>query len=322
MRSDRSDILDWSDQGRIPHERLRTALELAGVLPSAADWRKFLDRMLLWLGVVMLAAGTVFFFAFNWDEMGRLAKIGLVEALLAAALVSLWRLGLERASGKAALFGASIVAGTLFALIGQIYQSGADTYELFAVWAIAILPWALVGRLPVLWVLWLALVNLALSLYFLTFGVFWGMLFAPQKLIWLLFGLNTLALTAWEGLAAGGIEWLRERWSVRILATASDGLITALALQDLLDWRDASQWGLPVWFIWAVAAYLAYRRRVKDVYVLAVGMLSAIVLAASFLVKHLRPNDAGAFLLIGLLVIGLSAAGGYWLKRVAAEDQQ
>lgn len=246
MRSNRSDILDWSDQGRIPHGRLRAALELAGVLPGAADWRKFLDRMLLWLGAVMLAAGTIFFFAFNWDEMGRLAKIGLVEMLLAAALVSLWRLGLERASGKAALFGTCIVAGALFALIGQIYQTGADTYELFAVWAIAILPWALVGRLPVLWILWLALVNLALSLYFLTFGVFWGMLFAPQKLLWLLFGLNTLALAVWEGLAAGGIEWLRERWSVRILATASGGLITALALQDLLDWRHASQWGVQI----------------------------------------------------------------------------
>ena len=322
MKSNRSDILDWSDQGRIPHERLRAALELADVLPGAADWRRFLDRLLLWLGVVMLAAAATFFFAFNWNEMGKLAKIGLVEALLAAALVFLWRLGLERAGGKAVLFGAALVAGTLFALIGQIYQTGADTYELFAVWAAAILPWALVGRLPALWVLWLALVNLALSLYFLTFGLFWGMLFAPQKLVWLLFGLNTLALAVWEGLAAAGIEWLRERWSVRILATASGGLISALALQDIVDWREAGHWGLPLWFVWIAAAYAVYRFWVKDVYVLAGGVLSVIVLAATFLAKHMNTNDAGAFMFIGLLVIGMSASGGYWLKQVATEEDQ
>ena len=322
MKSNRSDILDWSDQGRIPHERLRAALELTDVLPGAADWRRFLDQLLLWLGVVMLAAAVTFFFAFNWNEMGRLAKIGLVEALLAAALVLLWRLGIERAGGKAVLFGAALVTGTLFALIGQIYQTGADTYELFAVWAAAILPWALVGRLPALWVLWLALVNLALSLYFLTFGLLWGMLFAPQKLIWLLFGLNTLALAVWEGLAAAGIEWLRERWSVRILATASGGLISALAVQQVIDWRSASHWGLPLWFAWIAAAYLVYRFWVKDVYVLAGGVLSVIVLAATFLGKHMHTNDAGAFLFIGLLVITMSAAGGYWLKQVAAEEDQ
>jgi hypothetical protein len=32
-------------------------------------------------------------------------------------------------------------------------------------------------------------------------------------------------------------------------------------------------------------------------------------------------NHAGSFLLIGLLVIGLSAAGGFWLKQVAAEEE-
>lgn len=320
MKSNRSDILDWSDQGRIPHDRLRDALDLAGVLPGAEDWRRFLDRVLLFMGVAALGAAAIFFFAYNWQDLGRFAKFALIELPLFALLALVWRIGVDRIAGKAALLLAALLVGALLALVGQTYQTGADSFELFAAWAAAILPWTLVARFPSLWLAWLALVNLAVALYFITFGIFWGMLFAPQKLIWLLFGLNTAALVAWEGLAAIGIEWLRERWSVRILATASGGLITALAFQDIVDWRDSSHWGAPLWCAWIAAAYVAYRYWVKDVYVLAGGVLSVIVIATTFIVKQTHSADAGMFLFVGLLVIGMSAAGGFWLKQVATEE--
>jgi uncharacterized membrane protein len=321
MADPRNEILDWSEQGRIAPGKLRAALEAAEALPTAAQWRRFLDRLLLWMGSVMLAAAVIFFFAFNWDQMGRLAKIGLVEAFLVAALFLLWRLGLERAAGKATLFAAALLAGGLLALIGQIYQTGADPWELFAVWAAAILPWALLGRLAPLWVLWLALLNLAGSLYYSTFGIF-GMLFAPERLAWLLFGLNTAALVVWEGCAAAGLDWMRERWSARIVATASGALAAWLAVIDVFDARGSSDWGIPAWLAWIGAAYAMYRHRVKDVYVLAGGVLSVIVVIACFLAKHMKMSDAGAFLFIGLVIIGLSAAGGWWLKNVVNEHDK
>jgi len=320
MRSNRSDILDWSDQGRVPHDRLREALDRAGVLPSAVDWRRFLDRMLLFMGVVLAAAGAIFFFAFNWQDLGRYGKFALVEAPILVSLVFTWRLGVDGIAGKATLLFASLMTGALLALVGQTYQTGADTFELFAAWAAAILPWVLVARFPALWIVWLALVNVAVALYFLTFGLLWEMLFAPEKLAWLLFGLNTAALVVWEGLAAAGVAWLRERWSVRILATASGLLITGLAFQDIVDWRGSSHWGLPLWFAWNAAAYTAYRHWFKDVYVLAGGVLSTIVIATTLLGKQMAMQEAGAFLLLGMLVIGMSAAGGYWLKQVATEE--
>jgi uncharacterized membrane protein len=252
MANARDEVLDWAEQGRIAPGGLRAALEAGGALPDAIRWRRFLDLLLLWMGAVMLACSAIFFFAFNWAEMGRLAKIGLVEAPMVGALFLLWRLGLERAAGKATLFAVALLAGGLLALIGQIYQTGADTWELFAVWAAAILPWTLVGRLAPLWVLWLVLLNLAVSLYYLTFG------------------LNTAALVAWEACAAAGLEWLRERWSVRIVAT-SGTLITWLAVMDIFDWGSSSHWGLPLWLAWMAAAYAAYRHWLKDVYVLAGG---------------------------------------------------
>jgi len=320
MRSNRSDILDWLDQGRLAPEKLRDALALAGALPTAAEWRRFLDRLLALLGVDLLAAGAIFFFAFNWQDLGRFAKFALVEAPIVVALALAWRLGVDGVAGKATLLFAALMAGALLALVGQTYQTGADTWELFAAWAAAILPWALVARFPALWILWLALLNTSLALYFLTFGWLWGMLFAPEKLLWLLFGLNTAALVAWEVLEAGGLAWLRERWAARLLATASGGLVTALAIGQIVGWRHESRWAVPAWFAWMVLAYLAYRIWRKDVYVLAGGVLAAIAVVTTFLGKQVRMNDAGEFLFIGLVVIGMSAAGGFWLKRVATEE--
>ena len=66
-------------------------------------------------------------------------------------------------------------------------------------------------------------------------------------------------------------------------------------------------------------AYYFYRHWSRDLYVLAGGALSVIVVATAFLTKALHLQDAGAFLLTGLAVIGMSAAAGYWLRNVAAE---
>jgi uncharacterized membrane protein len=317
MASARDEILDWAEQGRIPPDRLREAMQEGGAIPTADQWRSFLDRLFLFMGAVLLGAGVIFFFAFNWQAMGRFAKFALVEAPVLVSLLLVWRIGLDRIGGKAALLAGALVVGAMFALIGQTYQTGADTWELFAVWAAAILPWALVARFPALWIFWLLIANMAVTLYFVTFG-FWGMLFAPEKLAWLLFGLNTAALAIWEGLAFAGVEWLRERWAVRLLAVASGAAITTLALYDIV--RSDSQWGLPAWLAWMVAAYVVYRRLAKDLFVLAGGVLSAVVVIATLLGKSMRLNDAGAFLFIGLVVIAISAAGGWWLKQVAQEE--
>src|SRR5437867_9569809 len=125
----RNAILGWSERGAITD--VRAALDMAGVLPHAQHWRAFLDRLLLWSGAVALAAAVVFFIAHNWNDLGKLAKFGLLEALVLAAALGYWRLGPEKAAGKASLLVACILFGALLALLGQTYQTGADTWELF-----------------------------------------------------------------------------------------------------------------------------------------------------------------------------------------------
>ncbi|MBM4270030.1 MAG: DUF2157 domain-containing protein [Deltaproteobacteria bacterium] len=253
--------------------------------------------------------------------MGRFAKFGLVEAPILLALGLVWKLGLDRATGKAALLAAAILVGALLALVGQTYQTGADTFELFFAWALAILPWALVARFAALWILWLGLANLAVSLYFSTFGGWLGLMFGTEEQLWLHFALNTFGLVVWEVLAASGADWLRERWAVRILATASGVCVTMLALIAVVDSGTRAGASLLAWAAWLAAAYAVYRHLLQDVFVLAGGTLSVIVVVAAFLGMHMIDGEGGGFLLIGMIVIALSAAGGYWLRSVVVAGE-
>ena len=321
MKSTRHILLDWAEQGKIAPEHMPQALSLTGVFPTGPDWRRFLDHLLLWLGTLLVGAGVIFFFAYNWQDLGRLAKFGLVEGVLLVTLIVVWRFGLETLAGKAALLAASLFVGALLALVGQTYQTGADTFELFAAWAMLILPWVLLARFAALWVMWLLLLNVAAILYYQTFGGLFDLLFGTDQLIWVLFGIDTVALIVWESLVANGIMWLRERWAPRLLATASGGFITALAVYAVLGSYGNNGVALLVWAAWLAIAYWVYRHQAADVYVLAGGVLSVIVIVTAFLGKLMLDSraEAGGLLFIGLIVIGLSAAGGWWLKRMTNE---
>jgi len=319
MSRRRDQVLDWDEQGRIAPGRLRAALDACGVLPASADWRNFLDQLLLWIGAAFLAAAVIFFVAHNWTALGRVGKFAIVEGAVVVGLGFVWKLGLERAAGRATLFATSLLVGALFALIGQTYQTGADTFELFAIWAVAILPWVLLGRFAALWLLWLAIVQVALAMWFQVSGGWFGLMFADERQLWLHLAIDVAALAVWEWGAAKGIAWLRERWAVRVIALAGAGLATALALSDLFDRERGFGLGQLGWLACVAGAYFVYRRRIRDLFVLAAMVLSVVVFVACFLSKLLTFAAAGALLLIGMVVIGLSALGGWWLRRVAQE---
>jgi uncharacterized membrane protein len=245
----------------------------------------------------------------------------LAEALVIAALAFVWRLGIDRPTGKAALLGASLFVGALLALIGQTYQTGADSFELFGTWAVMILPWAVVGRFDVLWLFWLLVANLGIAMYFQTFpGRF--LLFSGEQALWVMFALDTAALALWEAASFHGFEWLRSRWAPRIVATASGTLVTLLAITAILDGQSWVVLAIVAWCAWLTGAWVVYRRVVKDLYVLAGGVLSIVLVVAAFLANFMFRSSGASFegfLLVGFVVIALSAAGGMWLRRVATE---
>src|SRR5437773_9805450 len=223
----RNAILGWSERGAIT--AVRAAVDLAGVLPHAQRWRAFLDRLLLWSGAVALAAAVVFFIAHNWNDLGKFAKFGLVEALVLAAALGYWRLGPEKAAGKASLLVACILFGALLALFGQTYQTGADTWELFANWAGLIAAWVMVCRFAALWILWLAIANVAIVLYFQVRPGVLDIGFAGARALWTLFAFDTAARVAGER-AARRFRRLDDAGAPRLSGTAAGARLSALPL--------------------------------------------------------------------------------------------
>ena len=313
----RSTVMDWAARGAIPADRLPEALEVAGVIPTAAAWRSFLDRLSLWLGASALGAALIFFVAANWAAMGTWGKFALVEAFIVAAVAGYAWLGPDRASGKASLLGASLALGALLALVGQTYQTGADTFELFASWAALLVPWVLIGRFAGLWVLWLAIVNLAVILRVSALGGILGLILSGTEQLWALMVLNAAALVVWE-IAARRAAWLRERWAPRVIAVGVGTIVTTLALWAVVDQRAGAI--VLVYPLWVAAMYWAYRVLQADLFMLAGACLSIIVVTTAFIGMHLLDGGGEAgLLLIALLVIGMAGGAAAWLRGVAGE---
>ncbi len=263
--------------------------------------------------------------AANWQALGRYARFALVEGALVLALACTWWRGLDRLAGRAALFAAAMLTGVLLALVGQVYQTGADTFELFAAWAAAIAVWVAAGRQPALWLLWVALIDIAAILYFRTalqsaMGMA-GFLFAPRAALWTVFVIDSAALAVWEWLALRNGGWLAVRWAPRMLATASGVVVTFLVVYDIVGFWRAQEWAWLAYIGWLGGMYWAYRYRIRDLFVLAGLVLSMTVVVAFALGRPLVDHGgAVGFLMVGLLLIGCAAAGSLWLRRIAAEE--
>jgi len=306
----RREVMEWLEGGLAARGEELQVLRAAGLAPAPADWRRFLLQLTLWLGTCAAAAAIVFFFAFNWDALGRFAKFGLVEGAILAALVLCWHFDLDRPAGKAVLVLLSLLTGALLALAGQIYQTGADAWELFAWWALLILPWVLVGRFSPLWLLWLAIADLGLYFHADIFR-------DTDTLFWTLLALNGAALAAWEAAHRAGLAWLRDDWPPRLAAIPAGIAATGLGLTAVLERGHATAaLGALLW-IGCMAAW--YRLVRLDLFMLAAALLSAIVLVALFLAKNILGSDAGGFLVVGLVIAGMAGGGATWLRWVARE---
>jgi uncharacterized membrane protein len=319
MISPRNQIIELVEQGTIPAEKIGDALTAAKVTPDGKAWRTFIDHLLLWFGALALAFAAMFFVAYNWNGIGRFAKFGMVEVFIILAIVAYWKLGKHKTAGKVSLLVATIFLGVLLALYGQTYQTGVDPWQLFFYWALLMLPWAFIGRFSAIWIVWVVLINLSIALYHQAFrDVLW---FSDTGMLWVLFFFNTLALIAWEFLAETW-RWLSERWAIHLLAVGSGVPMTWLALHAIFDHEDANVLSVLVWAFWLTVLYYTYRRIRPDLFMLAGGCLSGIVVLVSFLSKHmLKVGSSGSFLFLALLVIGLGTGAAIWLRNVHQEWQ-
>src|SRR5690554_3508568 len=290
MASIRSELTGLIEQGAISPAEVARAVAQSELYPTGRAWGVFLDRLLLWLGTLALVCGVLFFIAYNWAEMGRWLRFGLVQAALVIAIgVYGWYQGevqgqkkaqAKQTVARAALLAAALLLGVLLALFGQVYQTGADPWQLFFFWALLLLPWTLVARFDVLWIVWLGLLNLAWVLYWRTWGSALDVLFDSDiSLLLGLFVLNGVVLVVWE-LGARRWHWLACGWAPRLLALAG-GVPVSMLMIALLD-RGVTPLML-VYPGWLAMLYAAYRHWRLDVFLLAGGLLLTIAVVTLLL---------------------------------------
>lgn len=322
MESKRTVILHWIEQGLVSEDKAAEALRVAGILPDAQRWQHFLTRLMLWLGALALAFSLMFFIAYNWDAMGRFARFALIEVCLVVSLAIYWKLDVDKMAARASLVVASMLVGVLLAFYGQTYQTGADPWQLFANWALLIFPWVVVGQFAALWLLWVALLNVAMLLYFHAMGgLFWLLIDSTENMLWSVFVVNTLVWLLWERMARS-FSWLAERWAVRLVAVASGSALTLLMVFGIFDHYDSRLWTMLVYLLWVAALYGVYRNTIRDLFMLAGLCLSVIIVLTTQVGDVIFDGSDGfAFFVLANLVIGMAAVAAIWLKKVYREQQ-
>ena len=296
--SPRAQILHWAERGHLPSKNINAALELAQVFPSQDRWRKFLSLLMLATGTLLAGSGVIFFFAYNWNGLPPLVRFAIVETLLIAGFAIAWlRQGL---AARAALFFAALITGALFALIGQTYQLGADPWQLFALWAVLILPWAFAARQPDLWLLSLLLTNVALGLRpWLTF-----------QSTEIICAVNVAAHLIWEFVAP------QPRLAPRLVGIAAAVPLTILIVGQIFHAPHA----IPIagYLLWLAATLVVFSKYRPDLLLVSAALLSAIIAITCLCARGLiRSSDLiGSSLVIALIVIALSAAAAKWLQSL------
>ncbi|MCI3938949.1 DUF2157 domain-containing protein [Chryseobacterium aahli] len=128
-------------------------------------WKKFLRLFFITLGIGFATAGIIFFFAYNWADLNKFFKLGIVEVLLVTTTIVALIPKINENIRNIILTGASVLVGVLFAVFGQIYQTGANAYDFFLAWTLFVALWVFISNFAPLWMLFLVLVNTTFILY-------------------------------------------------------------------------------------------------------------------------------------------------------------
>ncbi len=315
----------------------RRALEIAGLEPDRASWRRYIDHFLTAVGALLIVAGIAAFFAWNWAGLSHMTKFALIQGGIVGAVILAWRFGLDSIAGKSSLFAAAFLTGTLLAVFGQVYQTGADPYGLFLGWALLILPWAIIGRQAGIWVLFQILLNLTVIMYYTQVlnppDGWWQLTQLLGPLVWLattvtdsalasyLFALNAAAVVVWEMGSRYGVVWMRGTLFPRVFTVAALCTVLIPTLIIVVTASLTSVAGLsvisPILLLAATSACLYYYQFERhDLFILTCCVLGAILLITAFAVRYTFEGPA-SLLGLAILIIAQVAGAAWWLRGVA-----
>lgn len=278
-------------------DEIKTLFKDEGIYADKAAWARFIDVVLLSIGVAFLVAGAIFFFAYNWDELHKFVKLGIVQFLILAGVAAVFFVKPNLLVKNIILTGTSMLVGLLFSVFGQIYQTGADAYDFFLGWTVFILLWAVISEFEPLWLLLLALINITFSLYVSQLGPD----LTATTVYLILFLMNLAALGLLKVLSFKKYIAPVSGWFFKIVTTAAVCCITISLLTGIFaQYKPEFLVSLAI-AIGAFTLGIKYGIRHKSLFLLCIIPLSIIVVFAAFMLEVF--NASAVFLLIALAII-------------------
>lgn len=160
----RKDLYTLSRHSDISQNEIHSLLE-KNVYADRKNLHKFFKIFFLSLGIGFAVFGIIFFFAFNWENLNKFIKFVLIQLLIISGTGFYLLSNKNIEVKKIVLTGTSMLVGVLFAVYGQIYQTGANAYDFFLGWTIFISIWVIIANYSPLWLLYIVLINTTFYFY-------------------------------------------------------------------------------------------------------------------------------------------------------------
>ncbi|RDY59792.1 DUF2157 domain-containing protein [Flagellimonas nanhaiensis] len=260
-------------------------------------WKKFLSWFLLGVGISFTIAGILFFFAYNWSQLHKFLKFGLIEALIVVVLVIAMLAKTKAWVKKVLLTSASVLVGVLYAVFGQVYQTGANAYDFFLGWTIFVTLWVLVSNFAPLWLLFVVLINTTIVLYSEQVAHGWSEIFVFT----LLFLLNALFLVLFyivpKILNLKKIpDWFTNLVALAVISFSTIGITMGIfeskkSAFPILVLSSLFVYGLGLWF----------GLKARRVFYLAIIPFSIIIIICGLMLR--LSVDAGMVFVMGLFIV-------------------
>lgn len=160
--------------------------------------RENFTRIMYLTSFSSIIASIIYFFASNWSGFSRFEKIGLSVCLLLLfylfGFVVSKKIENHPFLGKWFIFTGSLTFGVTVGLLGQIYNSHADSYMLFLIWFIPTILFAIVTKYQPFYVTSFLLLNLTVWFYTHPSQGFFSRTNEEQFLVLLMFAFVNLVI--------------------------------------------------------------------------------------------------------------------------------
>jgi uncharacterized membrane protein len=271
----------------LPADKASRLWRLSKLHKPSSALGKHIERGLIAVSALLLGAALIFWVAANWQDQTRQFKLYLIQALLLASLSGAFVLLRIR---NAFLLLATLALGGLLAFVGQTYQTGADPWQLFAIWGALALLWMLAARSDALWAIWVLIVGMGIALWsgnqlLNPLGNLVGGWRNKNYLAPLLWVLLALSMAQVSRLIPPRDGFVTRRYAFRLAVLLSLSAWCTYGVSSLLESMH-SLYLLNALLVLCTAA-IAWRNKPHDVTVLALALMALDVLF--FSASHTPP---------------------------------